>query len=146
MGLNLDRHATCALDEGLHRLYVLTKAMRRILPMHVHEHVIRVVPGEDSLPVRLVPAREIELVHPLKIARHCFVGHYGCLLSGRFSAPHSGVLGFSVLAEEFERERTGRRGRIGTARMGHDGVRYGAVSGGSRVLVQYLLAQAVRYR
>jgi len=123
MGLDLDGHAAGALDEGLHRLYVLTDAMRRILPMHVHEHVIRVVPGEDALPVRLVPAREIELVHPLKIARYCFVGHLGCLLSGRFPVPSSGVLGFSVLAEEFERERTGRRGRIGTARMGHDGVR-----------------------
>ncbi len=55
------------------------------------------------------------------------------------------MLGFSVLAEEFERERTGRRGRIGTGRMGHDGVRYGAVSGGSRIGVQHLLAQSVRY-
>src|SRR2546422_9634195 len=82
MGLDLDGHATGALDEGLHRLYVLTNAMRRILPMHVHEHVVRVVTGEDALPVRLVPAREVELVHPLKIARYCFVGHDGCLLSG----------------------------------------------------------------
>src|SRR5258708_29697072 len=82
MGFDLDRHATCALDEGLHRPYVFTNAMRRILPVHVHQHVIRVVTGEDALPVRLVPAREIELVHPLKIARYCFVGHYGCLLSG----------------------------------------------------------------
>src|SRR2546422_4735007 len=82
MGLDLDRHATCALDEGLHRPYVFTNAMRRILPMHVHVHVIRVVTGEDALPVRLVPAREIELVHPLKIARYCFVDHCGCLLSG----------------------------------------------------------------
>src|SRR6266852_6756641 len=75
MGLDLDGHATGALDEGLHRPYVLTNAMRRILPMHIHEHVISVVMGEDALPVRLVPAREIELVHPLKIARYCFVGH-----------------------------------------------------------------------
>src|SRR6266850_2035967 len=75
MGLDLDGHATCALDEGLHRLYVLTNAMRRILPMHVYEHVVRVITGEDALPVRLVPARKIELVHPLKIARYCFVGH-----------------------------------------------------------------------
>src|SRR5260221_5861550 len=82
MGLDLDRHATGALGERLHRLYVITNAMRRILPIHVHEHVIRVVSGEDALPVRSVPAREIELVHPLKIARYCFVGHYGCLLSG----------------------------------------------------------------
>jgi len=29
--------------------------------------------------------------------------------------------------------------------MGHDGVRYGAVSCGSRIGVQYLLAQSVRY-
>ncbi len=50
-----------------------------------------------------------------------------------------------MLAEEFERERTGRRGRIGTARMGHDGVRYGAVSGSSRIGVEYLLAQLVGY-
>jgi len=35
--------------------------------------------------------------------------------------------------------------RIGTGRMGHDGVRYGAVSGGSRIGVQHLLAQSVRY-
>src|SRR5216683_1612804 len=55
MGLDLDGHATGALDERLHRLYVRTNAMRRILPMHVH---------------------------PLKIARYCFVGHDGCLLSG----------------------------------------------------------------
>jgi AraC-like DNA-binding protein len=60
-------------------------------------------------------------------------------------APHSGVLGFSVLAKEFERERTGRRGCIGTGRMGHDGVRDGAVSGRSRIGVQYFLAQSVRY-
>src|SRR5216684_2075859 len=114
MGLDLGGHATGALDERLHRLYVRTNAMRRILPMHVHEHVVRVVTAEDALPVRLVPARE-------------------------------GELGFSVLAEEFERERTGRRGRIGTARMGHDGVRYGAVSGSSRIGAEYLLAQSVRY-
>jgi len=60
-------------------------------------------------------------------------------------APHSGALGFAVLAKEFERERTGRRGRIGTGRMGHDGVRDGAVSGRSWISVQYLLAQSVRY-
>src|SRR5437899_718521 len=145
MGLHLDGHAAGALDEGLHRLYVLTNAMRRILPMHVHEHVIRVVTSENAFPVRLVPAREVELVHPLKIALYCFIGHGGCLLSGRFLAPHTGVLGFSVLAEEFERKRTGRRGCIGTARMGHDSVRYGAVSGGSRISVQHLLAQSARY-
>src|SRR6266851_1336045 len=101
MGLDLDGHATGALDERLHRLYVRTNAMRRILPMHVHEHVVRVVTGEDALPVRLVPAREVELVHPLKIARYWFVGH--------------------------------------------DGVRYGAVSGSSRIGAEYLLAQSVRY-
>jgi len=49
MGLDLDGHATGALDERLHRLYVRTNAVRRILPMHVHDHVIRVVMGEDSL-------------------------------------------------------------------------------------------------
>src|SRR6266852_2040395 len=99
MGLDLDGHATGALDEGLHRLYVLTNAMRRILPMHVHEHVSRVLTGENAFPVRLVSAREVELVHPLKIARYCFVRLGGCLLSGRFLAPHWGVFGFSVLAE-----------------------------------------------
>jgi hypothetical protein len=76
--------------------------------------------------------------------RYCFVGHDGCLPSGRFLAPHSGALGFSVLAKEFERERTGRRGRFGTGRMGHDGVRDGAVSGGSGIGVEYLLSQSVR--
>jgi hypothetical protein len=60
-------------------------------------------------------------------------------------APHSGALGFSVLAKEFERERTGRRGRFGTGRMGHDGVRDGAVSGGSRIGVRDLLSQPVRH-
>ena len=58
--------------------------------------------------------------------------------------PHSRALGFSVLAKEFERERTGRRGRFGTGRMGHDGVRDGAVSGGPREGVEYLLSQSVR--
>src|SRR5690349_21428302 len=99
MGLDLYGHAAGALDEGLHRLYVLTNAMCRSLPMQVHEHVSCVVTGEDALPVRLVPAGEIELVHPLKIARYCFVGHLRYLLSGRFPAPHSGVLGFAVLAD-----------------------------------------------
>src|SRR6266852_6453630 len=108
MGLDLDGHATRALDEGLHRLYVLTNAMRRILPMHVHEHVIRVVTGENAFPVRLVPALEVELVHPLKIARYCFVGHGGCLLSGRFLAPHSGVLGFSVFSVSLVNKQTWR--------------------------------------
>src|SRR5260370_8642280 len=103
MGLDLDGHDTGAHDEGLHRPYVFTNAMRGILPMDVHEHVIRVVTGEDALPVRLGPAREIELVHPLKIARYCFVGHYGCLLSVRFPAPHSAVLGFSMLAHDVDR-------------------------------------------
>src|SRR6267143_3756243 len=145
MGLDLGGRATGALDEGLHRVDVLTDAMRRSLPMHLHENVISVVAGEDALPVRFVPAREVELVHPLKIARCCFVGHDGCLLSGRFLAPHSGVLAFSVLAEEFECERTGRRGRIGTGRMGHDGVRDGPIAGRSRISVEYLPAQSVRY-
>src|SRR6267143_3169565 len=114
MGLDLGGRATGALDEGLHRVDVLTDAMRRSLPMHLHENVISVVAGEDALPVRLVPAREVELIHTLKIARYCFVSHDGCLLSGRLLSPHSGVLGFSVLTKEFERKRTRRRGRIGT--------------------------------
>src|SRR5207247_205320 len=46
----------------------------------VHEHVTRVVPGEDTLPVRFVPAREVELVHSLEIAHYGFVGHDSCLL------------------------------------------------------------------
>src|SRR6266704_2053565 len=82
MGLDLDGHATGALDEGLHCLDVRTNAVRRSLTVHPHENVISVVTGEDALPVRFVPAREVELVHSLKIARHCFVGHCGCLLSG----------------------------------------------------------------
>src|SRR6266853_2012290 len=52
MRLNLDGRATDALDEGLHRLYVFTNAMRRSLPMHIYENVISVVTGEDALPVR----------------------------------------------------------------------------------------------
>src|SRR6266851_896956 len=43
MRLDLDGRATGALDEGLHRLYVLANAMRRSLPMHVYENVISVV-------------------------------------------------------------------------------------------------------
>src|SRR5207245_9133011 len=97
MGLDLDGHAAGALDEGLHRLYVLTNAMRRILPMPVHEHVIRVVTAEDAFPGRLVPAREIELLHPLKSAPYYIVGRYACLLPRRFPAPHAGALGFSAV-------------------------------------------------
>src|SRR6267378_8285626 len=145
MGLDLNGHATGARDESLHCVDVLTNAMRRSLPMHRHENVICVVAGEDALPVRLVPAREVELIHPLKIARCCFVGHDGCLLSGRLLSPYSGVLGLSVLTKEFEPERTGRRGRIGTGRMGHDCVREGPIAGRFRIGVQYLLAQSVRY-
>src|SRR5436190_21562533 len=63
MRLELDGRATGALDEDLHRLYVLTNAMRRSLPMHIYENVISVVTAEDALPVRSVPAREVELVH-----------------------------------------------------------------------------------
>jgi len=59
-------------------------------------------------------------------------------------APDSGELGFSVLAEEFEPERTRRGGRIGTARMGNDGVRDGTVSGRSRIGVQNLLPEWLR--
>src|SRR5713226_1932235 len=86
MRLDLDGRATGALDEGFHRLYVLTNAMRRSLPMHIYDHVISVVTGEDALPVRSVPAREVELVHTLEIARYCFVDHDGCLLPCRFLA------------------------------------------------------------
>src|SRR5207244_2173399 len=43
-----------------------------------------------------------------------------------------------------EPQRTGRRGRIGTSRMGHDGVRDGPIAGRFRIGVQYLLAQSVR--
>ena len=59
-------------------------------------------------------------------------------------APSSGALGFSMLAKQFERKRTGRSGRVGTGRMRHDGVRDGAVSGGSRIGVQDLLAKSIR--
>src|SRR6266581_1430055 len=80
MRLHLDGRTTGALDEGLHRLDVLASAVRRRLPVDIYEHVIRVVAGEDALPVPCVPAREVELVHPLEIARYGFVGHDGCLL------------------------------------------------------------------
>ena len=40
------------------------------LPVHLYEHVISVVTGEDALPVRSVPAREVELVHPFEIVRY----------------------------------------------------------------------------
>ncbi len=70
MRLDLDGRATGALDEGLHRLYVLTNAMRRSFPMHIYENVISVVTGEDALPVRSVPAREVELVHLLETVRY----------------------------------------------------------------------------
>jgi len=46
------------------------KAMRRSLPMQIYENVISVVTGEDALPVRSVPAREVELVHPFEIVRY----------------------------------------------------------------------------
>ena len=69
MRLDLDGRATGALDEGRHRLYVLTNAMRRSLPMHIYENVISVVTGEDALPVRSVPAREVELVQSFEIVR-----------------------------------------------------------------------------
>ena len=44
--------------------------LRRGLPMHLYENVIGVVASEDALPVRSVPAREIELVHPFEIVRY----------------------------------------------------------------------------
>src|SRR6266540_6250072 len=116
MRLDLDGRATGALDEGLHRLDVFTNAMRRSLPMHIYENVISVVAGEDALPVRFVPAREVELIHPSKIAPYCFAGHDGCLLSGRLLSPHSGVLGFSVFTQALEAKRSARRGCVGTSR------------------------------
>ena len=66
MRLDLDGRATSALDE---RLDVLTYAMRRGLPMHLYENVIGVVASEDALPVRSVPACEIELVNVFEIVR-----------------------------------------------------------------------------
>jgi hypothetical protein len=44
--------------------------MRRSLPMHIYENVISVVTGEDALPVRSVPAREVEFVDPCGIVRY----------------------------------------------------------------------------
>jgi hypothetical protein len=38
--------------------------------MHIYQNVISVVAGEDALPVRSVPAREVELVHPFEIVRY----------------------------------------------------------------------------
>jgi hypothetical protein len=43
---------------------------RRSLPMHFYENVIGVVTGEDALPVRSVPGREVELVHPFEVMRY----------------------------------------------------------------------------
>ena len=86
-------------------------------------------PGRSQIPTRFTVTRRPGAALP----------------SGRFLAPHSGALGFSVLAKEFERERTGRRGRFGTGPMGHDGVRNGTVCGGSGIGVEYLLSQPVRY-
>ena len=43
---------------------------RGILPMHIYENVISVVTGEDALPARSVPAREVELVLPFEIVRY----------------------------------------------------------------------------
>jgi hypothetical protein len=100
MGLDLDGRATGALDERLHCLDVLTNATRRSLPVDIHENFVSVVTGEERRPsVRFVPAREVELVHPLEITLYGFVGHDGCFLSGRFLALHSDALGFSVLAK-----------------------------------------------
>ena len=82
MRLDLDGRATSALDERSHGLDVLTDAMRRGLPMHLHENVIGVVASEDALSVRSVPAREIELVHVFEIVRYRVVGHDRCLLLG----------------------------------------------------------------
>ena len=82
MRLDLDGRATSALDERSHRLDVLTYAMRRGLPMHLYESVIGVVASEDALPVRSVPAREVELVHVFEIVGYRVVSHDCCLLLG----------------------------------------------------------------
>ncbi len=38
--------------------------------MHIYENVTSMVTGEHALPVRSVPAREVELVHPFEIVRY----------------------------------------------------------------------------
>lgn len=50
----------------------------------------------------------------------------------------------SVLAEQFERERTWRCGRFRPGRMGDDRVRDGVVSSEPRVHIEHLLAESVR--
>ena len=58
------------LGDGLYRRDGFTKAMRWSLPVRSYENVIGVVAGEDALPVRCVPAREVELVHPFELVRY----------------------------------------------------------------------------
>src|ERR1700741_4214581 len=60
------------------------------------------------------------------------------------SRPPTRVLRLSMLAKEFEAERTGRSGRFRTSCMGDDGVRDGAVSGRSRIDEEYLFSQTIR--
>jgi hypothetical protein len=70
MRLDLDGFAMGALDEGLHRLYVITNATRRSLPVYVYANVVSVITAENALPVRLIPAREVEFVHAFEIVRY----------------------------------------------------------------------------
>src|SRR2546426_899508 len=58
MGLDLNGRAAGARDESLHCLDVLTNAMRRSLPVEIHEDVVCVIAGEDARPVPFVPARD----------------------------------------------------------------------------------------
>src|SRR5258708_5568527 len=69
----------------------------------------------------------------------------GIVTCERRSRPLTRVLRLSMLAKQFEGERTGRRGRLRPSRMGDDGVRDGAVSGRSWIDVEYLLSQTIRY-
>src|SRR5438876_4871037 len=75
MRLDLHRRATGGLDERLHGVNVLLNAVRLRLPVDIHENVVGVIVGEDATPVRSVPAREIELIHTVEIARYLVVGH-----------------------------------------------------------------------
>lgn len=53
MGRNLRRRACGRLDAGLHGVTVLTDPVRRRLALPVHQDVLRVVVGEDAVPVIL---------------------------------------------------------------------------------------------
>src|SRR5262249_11543610 len=82
MGRDLHGRATCGLDERLHGVDVLLNPVRLRLPVDIHENVVGVVTGEDAMPVRSVPAREIEVIHTLEIARYHVVSHARGLLPG----------------------------------------------------------------